>query len=321
MRIGLLADIHANLEALEAVLTDGRGRVQTWWFLGDAVGRGPNPVEVIQKLQEVVPFRQWQIGNHDLYTVERASNAGIKGYEQVIHRKHREALRGYRVNGARPLLWAWCRRNWQRQRTQPRHLAGAEVDYWLVHGALGSEIFNAGFGEASHYIFPWDVHTSHMAEQVAYLQTLQQGGRTTVLIHGHTHIPYIAIKPHALSQPLLSPIRYEEAIRLDRFDLILLNPGSVGQPRNGDRMVHAAYGILDTEADTFEFRKVPYDCEPTCKKMMRYGYERNLIDMLRGNHDHNPIKQGNMLWLRWRQTYEERPWGWQPLNTSAGGAK
>jgi hypothetical protein len=66
-------------------------------------------------------------------------------------------------------------------------------------------------------------------------------------------------------------------------------------------------------ASTFEFRRVPYDSEPTRLAMAGRNYDISLIWMLEGAHDKNPLKD-NGLWIEWRRTYKEQPWGWEPAD-------
>ena len=317
MRLGILADVHANLPALQAVMKDSQSRVDAWWFLGDAVGRGPYPVETIHLLREMVkPFSpNWQVGNHDLYVNQRLSNSQIRSIDREIHAIHREALRQYRPHGVQtPTLWAWCRRNWKLERARPQHISGARADYWLVHGALGDPNMHVGNTSAA-YLFPWDVvhRDEKIRSQIRFLQRLRNANRPAILIHGHTHIPYIAMMPHGFDAPLLWPIRYNEPIELQYSQMVFINPGSVGQPRNGEPRSHAAYGILDLSADTFEFRQAFYDCHDVCQKMLEEGYDRSLVYILAGNFSDNPLNGQNAEWHFWQLVYKRQSWGWSPI--------
>jgi hypothetical protein len=145
------------------------------------------------------------------------------------------------------------------------------------------------------------------------LSQRRRDNRPLALIHGHTHLPYILVWRYDHDYWEMEPIHYGKLIHLRQLDAVLLNPGSVGQPRNADPLVHAAYGILDMAASTFEFRRVPYDSEPTRLAMAGRNYDISLIWMLEGAHDKNPLKD-NGLWIEWRRTYKEQPWGWEPAD-------
>lgn len=315
MKIGIIADAHANEQALNAVLEDGYQQgVERWWFLGDAVGRGPSPVETVRTLKKLVGARRWIVGNHDLYVAGGLISDGIREEEKAIHADHK-----YRLERARGGLWRWCVRTWKLDRARPRRISTEQADIWLVHAMLDNALETNAGDHRRTYIMPWDVSEDSgiFRVQVRKLKTLARKNRTAVLIHGHTHIPYLAVKFRGMDIARLMPISYTEYIDLSVFEMAFINPGSVGQPRNGDSMVHAAYGILDTESSKFAFRRVPYDCRPTCGKMQANGYPRYLIDILKGNHPGNALSSSNDLWMRWKKVYEPAPWGWRPVTSTS----
>ncbi|HEB78319.1 MAG TPA: metallophosphoesterase [Methylothermaceae bacterium] len=316
MRIGLLADVHANLDALRAVLADGADRVTHWWFLGDAVGRGPAPIETLHLLRQQVHTRHWLVGNHDLYVTGLLPAGNARNADRYTWHDHRRRLKAYRPDGRRPRLWEWCRRTWQLERARPRLIRAKGADCWLVHAALGDSRFNVGDVPTYSYGFPWQdvgqrVIRRQQFEQLDALR--QRPGRTVILIHGHTHLPYLAVQLWGWDDDMLFPIRYGEPQRLDQFRAVLINPGSVGLPRNCDALVHAAYGILDTEASTFEFRRVRYDSEPTRLAMASLGYDISLIRQLEPNDEGNHFRQTDAVCLEWQRTYRPTPWGWEPI--------
>jgi len=315
MRIGILADIHANLEALEAVLEDGRACVDRWYFLGDAVGRGPAPVEVLELLRQHVNTRYWLVGNHDVYVTGLLPFGNTREADRQVWYDHREQLRAYRPEGRHARLWEWCRRTWQLERGEPRLIKTNRADCWLVHAALGGCRLQVGDVYDS-YIFPWHEPEQRRIrrKQFQQLGVLRSRRCTRVLIHGHTHVPYIAVQVWDGDGDVLLPIRYGESQRLDQVAAVLLSPGSVGMPRNFDTLVHAAYGILDTEASTFEFRRVTYDSEPTRLAMARRGYDISFIRQLAPHREGNAFRQNDGIWLAWQRTYRSQPWGWEPEN-------
>lgn len=313
MRLGILADVHANIDALEAVLRDGRGLVDQWWCLGDALGRGPFPVETLQRLRQVVQPAHWRMGNHDLYVTGALAADGVRPEDRFTYADHRVQLQAFRPTG-RAALWAWCRRGWRLDRATPRRVATDAAEYWLVHASLGNEKYNVGDVPDS-YLLPWrdDADRRLLDEQLAQLNAQRAPARTAVLIHGHTHVPYLAVQRRGGTPHELGPIRYEEWQALAEFQAVLINPGSVGQPRNSDPRVHAAYGILDTANCAFMFRRVFYDSERTRLKMAELNYDRDLIRQLEGNHVHSALRHTHALWLEWERTYRAQPWGWEPI--------
>jgi hypothetical protein len=138
-----------------------------------------------------------------------------------------------------------------------------------------------------------------------------------VLIHGHTHVPYAAMQFWGMATPVLLPIRYGVPQPLNLCEAVLINPGSVGLPRNPDPLVHAAYGILDTDASTFEFRRVPYDSERMRLAIQRREYDgelvRPLIKQLEGAEEHSYFWSHDPNALEWKRHYREQSWGWEPI--------
>jgi len=233
MRILVLSDIHANLDALNAVLADA-GQFDIIWSLGDIVGYGPEPNESIARLSE---YEHLAIaGNHDWAVLDkidvsdfnpdaRRSNLWTRDHLTPASRAYLEALPKTRVEGR----------------------------FTLAHGSPRRPI--------------WE-----------YLITAHEAGlsfacyETAICLVGHTHAPVIfraAVdggKCVALRAPESTLIRLDDS----RY---IINPGGVGQPRDGDP--RASYLLFDTEEMTFEQRRVPYDIAETQEKMRAAGLPRS----------------------------------------------
>lgn len=242
MRYLVISDIHANLPAFHIVLHDVV-RFDKIWCLGDLVGYGPNPDGVIERISEL--SHVCVVGNHDWGALGQTDPF-------VFNRDAREAL-----------LWT------QRQLLSENRDYLADLpktlrieDYLLVHGSPREPI--------------WE-----------YLLDTQRAKRSflaadfRVAFVGHTHLPMVfEWLDSSREARLLSP-SLEEPLKLDGRRLII-NPGSVGQPRDGDP--RAAYGILDTESRTFEFHRVDYPIEITQERMRARGLPQRLIDRLEIGH-------------------------------------
>jgi hypothetical protein len=214
-------------------------------------------------------------------------------------------------------LWKWCRRTWTQDRAKPRLVKANKTDCWLVHARLPHYIW---FESITEHVFPWPNRTGPDQRLVAFqaLRQRRQDVRSLVLIHGHTHVPYVLVWSKNRDRWMRCPICYGKPTSLSQFDTVLLNPGSVGQPRNPDPLVHAAYGILDTDAATFEFRRAPYDSEPTRLAMPRYSDgDFPYIWFLEGAHPWNPLwAPNNWLWQQWKRNYKykEQTECWEPVD-------
>jgi diadenosine tetraphosphatase ApaH/serine/threonine PP2A family protein phosphatase len=227
----ILSDIHANLEALEAVMADvAKEAVDSVYCLGDIVGYGPNPRECIDR---VMSFDLSILGNHDqgaLYDPEGFSS----GAERAIFWT-REQLET--ANGDPELT----SKRWQFLSELPR--TRREGPFTFVHGSVRNPL--------SEYVFPEDVHNTRKLERLFALID-------RYAFQGHTHVPGVFTEDGRF-------VSLEEMA--GRFPLgkskLMVNVGSVGQPRDGDP--RACYVLLSDEA--VEFRRVPYPVEKTIEKI------------------------------------------------------
>lgn len=240
MRAALIADVHGNLVAFEAVLAHARdhGGFDEVWCLGDVVGYGPKPAECIDLLRQL-PHRV-VAGNHDL------AACGAIGVEEFNDAAARAAL--------------WTRETLDDERK--RWLASLPQveragDFTLVHGTLRWPI--------------WEYLLSE--EQAAAQLALQETPYSAV---GHSHIPFVAVE-RAGQGVTLRRVSPGETVALKRQRAVV-NPGGVGQPRDGDP--RAAYAVYDSDAQAVRFYRVPYDVAATQRQMEEARLPRWLIDRL-----------------------------------------
>ena len=239
MRALLLSDIHANLEALDAVLNDAsaHGGFDAIWCLGDTVGYGPDPGECIGRLRD---FDLLAVaGNHDYAAVGKIDYNDFNGAAQESTIWTAEQLTGDEAEflSALPLV--------------------AQMDrFTLVHGSLVDPLVE--------YLL--DGYSAN-----ATLALLQ----TPLCLVGHSHLPFICRENDGA--PLFVDFTEGTVTRWGE-ERWIINPGSVGQPR--DRDPRPSYGILDSAAGTLERRRVEYDIGLTQAKMRRAGLPEYLVDRL-----------------------------------------
>jgi diadenosine tetraphosphatase ApaH/serine/threonine PP2A family protein phosphatase len=242
MRYLIISDIHANLAAFEAVLADAKGRYDKVWCLGDMVGYGPDPNECVELL--------WTLdhiclaGNHDWAAVEKLDIDDFNPDARVATLWTTEQL----TNPVRRYL-----------ESLPMTLIEEEM-YTLVHGG------------PRHPIWEY-VITPKIAQ--ANFRLL----RTPYCFVGHTHHAII-FQEATETDPLgdawvLEPNSDPMPLGEER---LIINPGSIGQPRDDDP--RAAYGILDTETRTFEYRRVDYPIDVTQEKMKNLDFPVSLWERL-----------------------------------------
>jgi predicted phosphodiesterase len=231
MRIVVVADVHANIEAFEAVLAHARdnGGIDAVWSLGDLVGYGPDPMPCIELLQS---FENEAIaGNHDYAAI------GAFGIEDF----NRHAAAAVRWTARQLSLEA---RVWLGG--LPPELV-LEPAFTLVHGSLVDPI--------TDYLIYSDGAAEHLMRQT-----------TPYGLVGHTHLPQV-FRQTARDIEAWRPSD-GESLELGEAHLVA-NPGSVGQPRDGD--ARAAYAVIDTESERLTFHRVAYDIEKTQSKMRAVG--------------------------------------------------
>jgi predicted phosphodiesterase len=223
MRIAVLSDIHSNLAALNAVRED-LPSVEEIWVLGDIVGYGPQPNEVIRTLQEL--GARSVLGNHD------GAAIGMVDPDD------------FNPDAKTAVQWTATQLD-PNARTYLATLPEIRVsgDLTAVHGSPREPI--------------WEYITSP-AVAAANLGSF----RTWLCLFGHTHVPAI----FRASDGRVEPIRAQagDPVRLDARRA-LINPGSVGQPRDG--IPESAYAILDDREATVEFHRVAYDIGETQRLM------------------------------------------------------
>lgn len=218
MRIAVLSDIHANLVALDAVL-GAVGTVDGIWHLGDVVGYGPEPDAVVARLDSI--HARGVRGNHDA--------AALGGSEIDSFNPDARAAAEWTRDRIEEPTQAWLR-------ALPETLVSD--DSVLVHGSLRDPI--------------WE-YVTNTAVARASLRLLADAG-AHIGLHGHTHVP-IAFRDDDGRVEVIAPADGSN-LRLDERR-VLLNPGSVGQPRDGDPT--SSWLELDTEQRTVTWRRVPYD--------------------------------------------------------------
>jgi len=240
MRYLILSDIHANLTALDAVLDAAKGRWQKAVCLGDLVGYGPDPNDVIDRLRPLasVIIR----GNHDKAV---SGLADPNEFNPVA----RDA-----VLWTRDHLSPKNRKYLAKLPKGPKRVGG----FTIVHGALYDE---------DEYVFSPALALDGLLH-----------APTPVTFFGHTHMQGgFTLRGDELGVLYFKPAGGNpfSVLTLERGTTYLLNPGSVGQPRDGDPA--AAFAIADLPRGLVEFWRVPYDIEAVQKRMERAGLPEPLI--------------------------------------------
>lgn len=252
MRYLVLSDIHANLEAFTAVLADARrARWDAVAFLGDAVGYGSRPEECLQLLRSLKPV-VCLLGNHDTLLLgsgrQHPEKKRVNSVVEQVLMRHREELSGESLEFLATFTPSFTARTWQ-----------------AVHGALRT---------------PWEY-----MDTLAAARENEPWLKRPVCLFGHTHVPAIYAALEHDGQTLWRAVALQEgrgSYRLAPGVRTFFNPGSVGQPRDGNPA--ASYGVFDTDTRQLEVRRVAYDTEAARADMLRKDYPAVLADRLRDGH-------------------------------------
>ncbi len=241
MRLGIFSDIHANLEALSAVLEAYRAeRIDVYYCLGDTVGYGGSPNECADLVRETA--RTTILGNHD------AAVSGRMDYS-YYYEAARHALDAHAALLSGPNM-AWLKALPYQERLD-------EFNVLLCHGSpVRLEEFEYIFApeQARECLSIWD-----------------KIGHITLI--GHSHL----CKVFALSRAAVDELPAAD-FDLEPDKKYIVSVGSVGQPRDFDN--RASYTVYDTIKKRFEFKRVEYDIELAADKVLRARLERNFAHRL-----------------------------------------
>ena len=240
MKALIVSDVHSNLEAFTTVIGDAETQrgFDEIWSLGDLVGYGPDPAAVIDLLREYP--HQAIAGNHDLASVDKLSLEAFNSYAAAANTWTAGALDGDR-----------------RQYLIEQPLTLEIEEFTLAHGSPRDPIWEyvisarAAIASFNHFDTYW-------------------------CLVGHSHVPFICRADAQRGAIFMNP-PLGGGYDLDEERLII-NPGSVGQPRDGDPT--ASYMIYDSEEESIAHHRVAYDIEATQRKMRTHGLPDFLIDRL-----------------------------------------
>lgn len=231
MRFLVLSDLHANLQAVDAVLADARTiGYDKVLVLGDLVGYGADPAAVIDRTLALEPMALIR-GNHDKVCCGIESPLMFNDAARAAAEWTAEALDAAHLDLLRNL---------------PQGPMQVNGDIEICHGAPFDE---------DYYVFD-DQDASRAADAAS----------RRICLFGHTHLPAV----YASAQdPVLPAEEPSEDLKLPVSGPVLLNVGSVGQPRDGDP--RAAYGLLDLKQGLVRLRRVPYDVKAAQEAIIKAG--------------------------------------------------
>lgn len=258
MRVLIVSDIHANLVALETVLAHAKGKYDVIWCLGDVVGYGPRPNECIALMRDKAAI--CVMGNHDWAVLGRP---GVD-------------VDDFNPHARQAVMWTRAQltdenRAYLEQLPDRPLLASSDPAVLVTHASPREPVWE--------YILTPTV----ALENFAFFEE-------SICLVGHTHKPAIyAWRLLADDEPASGreqvTVDYLQPSTNGPIDLalgpnqrVILNPGSVGQPRDNDP--RAAYVLFDLATSSWEQVRVPYAIELTQNQMRAAALPKRLIDRL-----------------------------------------
>ncbi|HAX68389.1 MAG TPA: metallophosphoesterase family protein [Anaerolineales bacterium] len=242
MRILVMSDIHANYTALEAVLKDA-GKVDETWCLGDLVGYGPDPNAVVEEVQEI-PHLTCLLGNHDVAAIGKMPLETFNGDAKKSLLHHEKVLTATNMDFMRSLP------------SKAKVRGEATIAHGSPRDPLWEYILNSLTARLNfdHFDTPW-------------------------CFVGHSHIQSVFVRDETSDRVTVEQTKPDVTLQL--HPKLILNPGSVGQPR--DRDPRAAYAIYDTEARTWTPKRVEYNVAEVQERIRAAGLpEKHAVRIAEG---------------------------------------
>lgn len=240
MRYGIFSDVHGNLEAFKAVLDFyARNGIKKLFFCGDLVGYGPNPLECV-KLAAATKNLYLVLGNHDAAVLGKMKVKWFNDAAAYAIEQTRFRLTGEAMEFLKHIP-----------------LRIETKDFTMVHGSPSKPL------------------VEYLISEMQFFENMKLW-KTSPCFVGHTHIP-CSFSCDTNGFPHMELLRNKPKVKVDT-DKVLINPGSVGQPRDGDP--RASCGIYDGFMKVFELHRIPYDIHMTQLKMRQNGMSNLLIERL-----------------------------------------
>lgn len=242
MRYLILSDLHANWQALEAAVRDAEGRYDQTLCCGDLVGYGADPNPVVEWVRENCSLVVR--GNHD------KACTGLDDLEWFNPVARQAAI--------------WTRENLTPENAEyTRNLPQGPLlvnDFEVMHGSP--------FDEDEYLLAP-----DEAVQAFSYLER-------RISFFGHTHVQGGFIWNHSRVETIsrISPRTDREVLEIDPECAYMINPGSTGQPRDGDP--RAGYALFDSDAGMLTYCRTPYDIEAAQKQIRDAGLAPILADRL-----------------------------------------
>lgn len=267
MRIAVLSDVHSNYIALDLVVADAtkeRG-VDDFWFLGDAISYGSQPLETLDMLREIVSNKNWVIGNHDALYANFLHPGGFRPEAQIMMNHNRGLIDAKRKNS--PVFAKFMDERFSKVHQPLKQKCINGTTYFISHSGFDWTEYDYYYFDSDHYVdkerikILFNEIASQRTSSAPWRFLKRENSESRVLFIGHTHTPAVAYMDSETQN--IKSLKIRRGIVDLRKDcnnaqIIVVNPGSVGFPK--DRWHYPSYVILDTKKKQIEFcRVMEYD--------------------------------------------------------------
>lgn len=237
----IISDIHSNLPALKAVVADIKNQaVSSIYCLGDVIGYGAEPEETVNLIRKIAEDKTI-LGNHDKALVHSS------GTEEWMNSPDATEALGYQKERLSPKNIAWLKDNTE---------VATRGSLCFCHGSPLS-------------------NTQYLFDDRDYREIFKALAETPIALtlHGHTHVAALASMNEDgfidISYPKMKDSETERVYFLDEDLNYIINPGSVGQPRDNDP--RASYALIDLDKGCVKFRRLEYEIHLTQGRIISAG--------------------------------------------------
>ncbi|MEW6012329.1 MAG: metallophosphoesterase family protein [Elusimicrobiota bacterium] len=238
----VISDIHSNYEAFSEVLNFlGSKSVSSYLICGDIIGYGPQPIECIKAVRELGDKAKIVLGNHDAVL---AGKMDIKWFNDYA----RKSIEITKERIDKDTVEWFC--------ALPEKIDLGKI--LIVHGSPKSPL------------------KEYLLSEIQYSDNLENL-KSEIVFFGHTHIPMCFCKDEN-GKNMGDFIKPFARIKINDKGKFFINPGSVGQPRDGNSM--ASFGLFDDEKMVFELIRIDYDVKKVQKLMKEINMPQLLIERL-----------------------------------------
>ncbi len=272
MKISVFSDVHANSVAFSEMIdhAEKNGFADRYLFLGDLLGYGPFPNETLALFKQIFPKTDFILGNHDamLQQLIRLSGSNLGQILDIFPGTSERSILTLR-NNIDEIVSKNGSSKWYLDSIAELDEAKSKL---LEFGNLFVSISHGMWGIRDFYIYPSS--SDDIIDKYHIFPLKDLGKAPLISFVGHTHIPWVFSVESEWNNRNEPAIDYGEELSL-RESFYVINPGSVGNPRDGDRRL--SYLVLDTEAITITFYRLPYDIDAVSNALVNKRFDMETL--------------------------------------------